>query len=343
MSHQTGIQASEGLKEVFRKSTTGGDIRLLKIEIEHESLICSETVSKKSCSWRDQYDEAVKPLLEKDQPCYMLYQLDSKSEWLFIAYTPDTAIVRQKMLYSGTRATVKSEFGGGFILNELIGTSIDEVLLSGYDEHVHASRQPPPLTDAEEEKKLIKAVENSTEISVSTRQQTTHGLTFPLTQDLVNAIGCFKQGQLNYLQLRIDVDKELIYLSSSGDFSIDQLQREAPVDDAYYHIYRFDHMFDGSNTSAIVFVYTMPGSRSSIKARMLYASCKGTLIDELTANYSMTFDKSLELQDQAITRDYLLAEIHPPVAEIKKKFLKPRAPGKRGSPRRVNASANGSS
>nr|XP_039273514.1 twinfilin-2-A-like [Styela clava] len=343
MSHQTGIKASDKLKDVFRECTISGDIRLVKMGIKNEKLECFDKVKmKSSCSWRDQYDEAVTPLLEEDQPCYMLYRLDTKDQWLFIAYTPDTAPVREKMLYAGTRATAKMEFGGGFILNELIGTNKDEVILSGYDEHVHAARQPPPLTDAEEEQKLIKAVENSTEINVGTRHQTTQGLSFPLTQDLVNGLEKFNQRELNYLQLRINLEKELIYLSSSGNFTICELQNEAPVDDAYYHIYRFDHKFDGNDMSSIVFIYTMPGYKSPIKARMLYSSCKGTLIDELASTYNINFDKRLELQDQAISEEYLLTEIHPPVPEMKEKFLKPKAPGRRGSPRRTNRPANGS-
>lgn len=43
---------------------------------------------------------------------------------MFISYVPDFAQVRQKMLYAATRATLKQEFGGGQIKDELHGTTM---------------------------------------------------------------------------------------------------------------------------------------------------------------------------------------------------------------------------
>lgn len=340
MSHQTGIKASDELKEIFRQCTVEDQIRLVKVGIRDEELVALDTAEVRSDSWRDDYDATVKPLLEEKQPCYMFYRLDSKGEWLFIAFTPDSAKVRQKMLFAGTRATVKTEFGSGFIMYELIGTSIDEVILSGYDEHVHSARQPPPLTDAEEEKKLIKEAENNVDIGVDTRHKTHSGLSFPLTDDLQDAVGRFRNGELNYMQLRINLKDEYIYLTASGNHSVQDLKNAAPVDDAYYHIYRFDHRFEGNDVSTILFIYTMPGPRAPVRARMLYSSCKGTLVDELTQNHGLALDKSLEVQDQDLTEDFLMSEIHPPAVAVKEKFSKPKAPGRRGPSKRPPRSNN---
>lgn len=55
-----------------------------------------------------------------------VFRLDSKSslgfEWLFISWSPDTAPIRQKMLYASTKATLKQEFGSSQIKEELHGT-----------------------------------------------------------------------------------------------------------------------------------------------------------------------------------------------------------------------------
>lgn len=340
MSHQTGITGSAELKDVFRRCTTSDEFRLVKVGITDEELVCIDTVAVQSNSWRDDYDASVKPLLEEKQPCYIFYRLESKDKWLFIAYTPDKSPVRQKMLFAGTRATVKTEFGTGFIMKELIGTAKNEVTLSGYDEDVRSCEAPPPLTDAEEEKKAIKEAENNTDIGVDTRHKTHSGLSFPLTDDLQGAINRFKGHDLNYLQLRINLQEEFIYLSTSGSHSIQELEREAPVDDAYYHIYRFDHTFKGEHMSSVVFVYTMPGTRAPIKARMLYSSCKSTLVEDLTNVYGLVFEKTLESQDQPLSEDYLMSEVHPPVAEVREKFSKPKAPGRRAPTKRPGRSNN---
>ena len=47
--------------------------------------------------WDQDYDGAVLPLLDAQQPCYLLYRLDSQNaqgfEWLFLAWSPDNSPV----------------------------------------------------------------------------------------------------------------------------------------------------------------------------------------------------------------------------------------------------------
>lgn len=77
-------------------------------------------------SWDKDFDSFVKPLIEENQPCYIIYRLDTKNDsgydWLFISWSPDSAPVRQKMLYASTKLTLKQEFGTSCIKEELHGT-----------------------------------------------------------------------------------------------------------------------------------------------------------------------------------------------------------------------------
>lgn len=47
--------------------------------------------------WDQDYDRAVLPLLDPQQPCYVLFRLDSQNaqgfEWLFLAWSPDNSPV----------------------------------------------------------------------------------------------------------------------------------------------------------------------------------------------------------------------------------------------------------
>ena len=43
-------------------------------------------------------------------------------EWLMITWSPDDSPVRQKMLYASTKATLKKEFGGAQIKDEVFAT-----------------------------------------------------------------------------------------------------------------------------------------------------------------------------------------------------------------------------
>lgn len=60
------------------------------------------------------------------------FRLDTKNtsgyEWLFLSWSPDTAPIRQKMLYASTKASLKQEFGTSQIKEELHGTVMVNVI-----------------------------------------------------------------------------------------------------------------------------------------------------------------------------------------------------------------------
>lgn len=53
-------------------------------------------------SWDKDYDQFLLPLLTPQEPCYILYRLDSRNvqgyEWIFIAWSPDQSPVCPEQL-----------------------------------------------------------------------------------------------------------------------------------------------------------------------------------------------------------------------------------------------------
>lgn len=53
--------------------------------------------------WDQDYDRAVLPLLDAQEPCYLLFRLDSQNaqgfEWLFLAWSPDNSPVSPRHRY----------------------------------------------------------------------------------------------------------------------------------------------------------------------------------------------------------------------------------------------------
>ncbi|RLW06506.1 hypothetical protein DV515_00004444 [Chloebia gouldiae] len=205
MSHQTGIQASGSVKDIF-VGARNGQYRLLKIVIDNEQLVVGSS-RRPVGSWEKDYDSFVLPLLEDKQPCYILYRLDSQNaqgyEWIFIAWSPDHSPVRQKMLYAATRATLKKEFGGGHIKDEVFGTVQDDVSLNGYKKYLISQSSPAPLTAAEEELRQIKINEVQADVGVDTKHQTLQGVAFPIAKEAIQALEKLKNKKLNYVQLAI--------------------------------------------------------------------------------------------------------------------------------------------
>lgn len=53
-------------------------------------------------SWDQDYDRFLLPLLDSQEPCYVLYRLDSQNaqgyEWIFISWSPDQSPVRTRCM-----------------------------------------------------------------------------------------------------------------------------------------------------------------------------------------------------------------------------------------------------
>lgn len=125
--------ATSELKE-FLARARGGDIRIMKIVIingKHKRFLLFRHFKKKlsadllyilrcwytflsaeelvldsyrepAQSWDRDYDQFLLPLLTPQEPCYILYRLDSQNaqgyEWIFIAWSPDQSPVCLQML-----------------------------------------------------------------------------------------------------------------------------------------------------------------------------------------------------------------------------------------------------
>ncbi|KAJ1109873.1 hypothetical protein NDU88_007230 [Pleurodeles waltl] len=295
MAHQTGIHATPELKEFFAKARNGS-VRLIKVVIEDEQLVLG-AYKELSGSWDRDYDSSVLPLLDETQPCYILYRLDTQNaqgfEWLFISWSPDNSPVRLKMLYAATRATVKKEFGGGHIKDELFGTLKEDLSLVGYKKHVSSCSAPAPLTAAERELQEIKISEVKTEINVESKHQTLQGLVFPLRPEAEKAILLLKQKKLNYVQLKLDLEKETTELVHTNPTEIADLPRRIPDDTARYHLFLYKHSHEGDYLESVVFIYSMPGYNCSIKERMLYSSCKNRLLDSVEQDLQLEIAKKV--------------------------------------------------
>ncbi|XP_051546238.1 twinfilin-1-like [Myxocyprinus asiaticus] len=338
MSHQTGIQAAGEVKDVFGNARNG-DYRLLKIIIENEELVLGLT--KPVCrSWEEDYDSLLLPVLDKELPCYILYRLDSKNsqghEWIFIAWSPDNSPVRHKMLYAATRSTLKKEFGLAHIKDEIFGTAKDDVSLSGYKKHVTSQSAPVPLTAAEEELRQIKLSEVQTDINVNTTKQTLQGVAFPLDGEAFAALQQFKDKKLNYVQLIINFEEELIMLSNTDATEVKDLPKRIPKDAARYHFFLYKHSHEGDYLESIVFIYSMPGYSCGIKERMLYSSCKNPLLEMVENKLHMEVEKKMEIDNgDEVTADFLYDEVHPKQHAHKQAFAKPRGPQGRKGERRI--------
>lgn len=246
--------------------------------------------------WERDYDKLLSPLFEESVPCYILYRTDTKIPlgygWLLISWTPDTASIRQKMVYASTKATLKTEFGSAYIMEELHATTLEETTLEGYKKHKREFAAPAPLTMREEEMKELQRSEVRTEISTETRHQTLGGISCPLTDATRTAVQDMLRGNYDYLQFRISLEEERIHVSNAANVELSDLPKQVPDDHARYHLYLFKHTHEGDYLESFVFIYSMPGYSCSVRERMMYSSCKAPFLEEL-ASYGVEVAKKV--------------------------------------------------
>ncbi|KAI4461980.1 twinfilin [Holotrichia oblita] len=266
---------------------------------------------------------------------------DSKNacgyEWLLLCWSPDTAPIRQKMLYASTKATLKQEFGSAQIKEEIHCTMLDELTFEGYKNHKSDILAPAPLTTREEELQQIRKTEVHTDISAVSKHQTLGGVQFPVTDAVKDAIHEMAKGLHNYLQFKIDIEEERIHLVLKESITVDKLPARVPENNARYHLYRFKHTHEGDLMESVVFIYSMPGYNCTIKERMLYSSCKSPFTDTISS-WGINIEKKIEIDaGSELTEEFLYEELHPSTTLHRPKFAKPKGPPGRG-PKRLTKS-----
>ncbi|CAF0906034.1 unnamed protein product [Adineta steineri] len=346
MSHQSGITANELLRGKFAEMKDG-HIRVVVVVIENETLLAKEEHNVER-TFDEDFDKFIPPLVKQNRPGYYFVRLDSISEisghnWLLIVYIPDETKVRERMLYASTVATLKREFGSAYITEEIRATSMDEMTIKSFHQHVRTQAAPPPRTNNELDKLENQAAEANADISVDSRHQTLQGLMFQFDENVIEALHLFKKQDVDYVQLEIDHEKERTLLShSESHVTPEQIQKLLPDNAGRYHIYRFKHDFNNETINSTFFLYSVPGHGSKIKQRMVYASCKESVIDTIEKKFGINFDRKLEVCDITdLTNDYLFQQLHPEasVNVAKTSFARPKAPSTRG-PRRLLKTAD---
>uniref|UniRef100_A0AAR2KNY6 ADF-H domain-containing protein n=1 Tax=Pygocentrus nattereri TaxID=42514 RepID=A0AAR2KNY6_PYGNA len=178
---------------------------------------------------------------------------------------------------------------------------------------------PAPLTAAEQELQRIKITE------------------VRIPMEAKRALQQLTERRINYIQLRLDTEKETIELVHTRPTETRDMPCRIPKDTPRYHFFLYKHTHEGDYLESVVFIYSMPGYLCSVKERMLYSTCKSRLLEEVERDYHIEVVKKLEIDSgEELTEEYLYEEVHPKQHAHKQAFAKPRGPaGKRGNKRLI--------
>ncbi|KAG0215567.1 Twinfilin-1 [Mortierella sp. NVP41] len=144
---------------------------------------------------------------------------------------------------------------------------------------------------------------------------------------------------INFVKLAIDAENEQIDLVSEAKLGANEVHKNIDEESPRFTFFAYEHTHNGSAQDSLVFMYTCP-SKSKIRERMLYSSCRAGVLQAAKDDAGLNVDKKLETTDVSdLTEAFILEELHPKTAQSAfgtttganspRGFSKPARPGAR--------------
>eukprot|EP01096_Ripella_sp_DP13-Kostka_P018225 TRINITY_DN9786_c0_g1_i1.p1 TRINITY_DN9786_c0_g1~~TRINITY_DN9786_c0_g1_i1.p1 ORF type:complete len:343 (-),score=156.66 TRINITY_DN9786_c0_g1_i1:72-1073(-) len=325
MTHSTRIPVTAELEQAFGSARLEKNLRILKVEIEDETLVLRTTRpagASVSSDWN-----GMSSLFEAKKPCFVLFRLDSSSsdgaEWVLVSYVPDGSPVRDRMVYASTRDTLKRQLGYNSFSDEMHGSSADELTWDLFQQHDKKNFSNAPLTEAE----VQTAAESRAEVDYGHTREYVHSVAFPISDEASSALRSLATRVVDLVILRVDAKKETLELRSSSKASASDIAQHIPSDEPAFILFRYTHDYKGEQQAPIFFIYSCPDG-ATVRNRMLYSTVKATAC-EAAAHLGVEITKKIEVSEPSeVTENSLSEEIHPPEVEQNKGFQRPSRPGR---------------
>ncbi|KAJ7197137.1 hypothetical protein GGX14DRAFT_668154 [Mycena pura] len=276
MSATSGIGVSSELSAEFSRAVEDRQTRFIKVSIQNESLIHDLSIPMRGTLEEDLLQLGSDEIIQDNTPTYLLAKLDDPpAEWLVIYYVPDTAKVREKMLYASSRASLLKSLGSSLFSDSIFATSRGDLTPEAYAAHRRHVNAPKPLSASEQETADARAAER--QAGGLSAYQGSRSRTSPIGQtigmawaaDLEDAVKSLGEGDESVLViLTIDMASETVVLHSTSATKADEVGAALPSDDACYAFFAWKH---SPSRRDIVFIYSCPSS-CPVKHRMVYAS-----------------------------------------------------------------------
>ncbi|KAK4214267.1 hypothetical protein QBC37DRAFT_156850 [Rhypophila decipiens] len=333
---QSGISASQELVSQFNSLLDSPSNFGLLVNISNEQLQPLKLLSGSSAgaSFASNVDSLLAPNIKSNEALYIILRRYSDAPaFVAVTYVPDTAPVRQKMLFASTRLTLVRELGTEHFRETIFATTAKELTPAGFDKHDAHAALDAPLTEEEKSLGEVKRAEQEAGSGTGLREiHLSKNLSMPISEDALAALKDVASGNRQLVMLSINTETESVQLvpDNSAPSSISELVQTISSTEPRFTFYRFTHSHGGETTSPVLFLYTCPVTpgTKAIKARMIYPLMKRAVLTVAETEAGIKVDKKFEVEDPSeITDAGVLGELHPHV-EVKKGFSRPKRPGR---------------
>ncbi len=198
-------QASKELHQAFNDLVSTSGQRGLLVGIQNEQLVPLEVVPSSSADFSSDLP-SLNSLLKDNEAAYIILRryADAPDGYVTVTFVPDTAPVRQKMLFAATRLTLVRELGLERFRETLFATTKAELTAEGWKKHDLHGETKAPLTEEEQSLQEIKDAEADASRGTSARSNhvsTDSKVELLIDDDALDALKSLNGGSHNLVQL----------------------------------------------------------------------------------------------------------------------------------------------
>jgi twinfilin-like protein len=326
------LVASQELQAQFTSLLSSSSTFGLLVTIERESLVPVATLPSTSSSF-EQNLSSLAPHITPDTALYIiLRRYEDSPQFVAVTYVPDSARVRQKMLFASTRLTFVRELGTEHFRETIFATTAEELTESGFKKHDAHTKIDAPLTEEERTLGEVKRAEQAAGAGTGSREiHLSKNLQMPVSEDALAALSEVGESGRSVVMLKINPETESVELvpESPNPGSIGELSQVISATEPRFTFYRFVHTHKGTEQAPVLFFYTCPATAGrSIKNRMLYPLMKRAVLTVAESEAGLKLEKKFEVEDPSeITEQSVLEDLHPKVT-ARQGFSRPKRPGR---------------
>ena len=199
------FQASRELHTAFNTLVSSENQRGLLCTITKESLTPLTVLSPATSSFSDDLS-LLAPHLQPNVALYIIlrrYPSSESAPFVAVTYVPDSAPVRQKMLFASTRLTLVRELGIERFRETIFATTKEELTPQGFVKHDKHVTLEAPLTEEEQTLGDVKRKEAEEGRGMNERRShVSSGVSMPITDEALQALkGLAGEGENDLVQL----------------------------------------------------------------------------------------------------------------------------------------------
>ncbi|OWZ14485.1 Twinfilin [Phytophthora megakarya] len=282
---RANLLLSADLERAFADAQSG-KLRYVKVSIDDESFVLSAVGA--AAEPRADVEQLVTTHLDAQQASFVLLCVDTNVaalRWVLLAFVPESVSVRDRMLYSSSRDSLKKQLGLNYFAGEFHATELSEVTWESFLEARKKQAADAPLSESERLLKEAAKLERDTNVKSSAMGV----VPFEITQNVRDKLRLLQDNKFDWIAMKLSEDNESVEVVKSLE-SVELIDVPATLDRRSPSFVAYRYRAPGA--TSLIFMYVCPED-SPVRLKMVYSTCKATVLAVANEELNIKFDHTV--------------------------------------------------